>query len=756
MGQRGRPRAHENDAAKMRAYRQRAKSSGVPVRRGTGGGGKSLSKFERAFFIGVDGEGQDYGPIEKHQTTDAEYTSRRHRFSLLNASDNSGSITRELYNGGLRLTTEDCLDFLCDLQADNKNAILVAFASGYDCNHMLMFGLSRLELLALAKGATVLWRGIWNSYEIEYRPRKSLRVARYPGSEGIRWKSTSTGGQIKHPNAVATLWDVWGFFQGSFVDVLGKWLGKDHADIQYITQMKAARSDFEHVKHEEVRHYNQLECRLLAQLMGKVAQAITKLDLSISRWDGAGAIAAAMNSKHDVKASLAACPPDVFEAARVAYSGGHIEAAQIGAHAGTIYHYDVNSAYPSEFIKLPDLNKGVWQHKKIGVEAPDNDGMIYQGSIEHTQWEMIPPPGFTLVRIRWIVETYEPAFCPLFYRTPKGTILYPRQGEGWYWYPEYEAARDYMNVIPADTGQDHLFMVLEWHHFAPSTNERPFNWIKDYYHKRQEWVQEQKAGLLTADTEWKHGAEKIIKLGLNSMYGKTAQQVGARMDYKTDELKLPTYFQLEWAGYVTSGCRAKLMQAAILNPAAVISFATDGLFLTAPISVDAPKEKTLGLWEYQHHDEGMCIVMPGVYWALDAGGEIHAYSRGFDKDTMQTPAAVMEAWRKNKRAMFISQHRLIGIGSAVIGDTFWQLRGRFVQSKRQLNLTGDSGKRYPIPHASIGLPHLKLCRTYPRDNIYSENFLSAKYKIAWIDDDGAREFDPDSVELSYEEEDAIQ
>jgi hypothetical protein len=268
--------------------------------------------------------------------------------------------------------------------------------------------------------------------------------------------------------------------------------------------------------------------------------------------------------------------------------------------------------------------------------------------------------------------------------------------------------------------------------------------VADYYARRQTYIQTARRG------GFESGPEKIIKLGLNALYGKTAQQVGAR--YVDGALRTPPFFQLDWAGYVTAGCRAKLMEAAIQKPHAIIMFATDGLFSTEELDLDCPAEKTLGAWERQVHD-GITVVMPGVYWLHD-GESVKNYSRGFDKREMSETDFILAAWRQRQDTVSISVRRLITLGSACAASSFWNMRGDFTDSKRRLRLDGDNSKRYGVDLAKCA-PWRELVATTPRDH-FLPNTLgvpeSAPYPISWLD---GVSIDVDDPEGERADEDGI-
>ena len=70
--------------------------------------------------------------------------------------------------------------------------------------------------------------------------------------------------------------------------------------------------------------------------------------------------------------------------------------------------------------------------------------------------------------------------------------------------------------------------------------------------------------------------EKTIKLALNSIYGKLAQSVGG-------DGKAPTVANPYYAAATTAYCRRRLIEAALLDPHAIVFFATDGIVSTRPL-----------------------------------------------------------------------------------------------------------------------------------------------------------------------------
>lgn len=115
-----------------------------------------------------------------------------------------------------------------------------------------------------------------------------------------------------------------------------------------------------------------------------------------------------------------------------------------------------------------------------------------------------------------------------------------------------------------------------------------------------------------------NAAEKALKLGLNSCYGKLAQGFGASGN-------LPRFQSYYWAGQVTARTRARMLEAAVASRLPVM-LSTDGIFAVST-RVRASQRPALGTWEGGQVRDLFCI-QPGVYHAHKPTGEVRR-SRGF-------------------------------------------------------------------------------------------------------------------------------
>lgn len=628
--------------------------------------GKRKSIFDFGRFVAIDGEGADYDG--------------KHVYALLSSSRGESIFSES------GLTTDQCLDFLWRQNAAVKNTVFCIFGGSYDAN-MWLRSVSRETLAEINEAEGKYWTRV-GDWLVRYVPRKMFALKPVSG-----W--TKEKGM--------TIWDVQGFFQGSFVSACKSWI-PDFDRLDLIIEGKRARTAFHGSDIDFMRAYNDAENDALVQIMQKFRSGLTECGLKLSRWDGAGAVAMAMYKKHDVRSHYADLPEPVQEAAQHAYFGGRIEIGKVGRYQNTVYHYDINSAYPSVQCTLPSLAGGRWRRVK----------------------NFEPGQKWAVYLVRWdnIVNT---PFCPFPYRSQRQRkVLFPSAGLNWIWYPELSAAFAEFENHPYWEIE-----ILDGWIFEPADNAKPFGWISEYYQRRQRIVAESKR------TGIPNGEEKILKLGLNSLYGKTAQRIG--YDEKTG--RKPPYHNLFYAGYITSATRAKLWAAAMQQPDAIIALATDGIYSQVPLALDCPSEKILGAWEAQEHDE-MTLVQAGFYFYRN-GAEWVSYSRGFDKmretsDIIDCHDKILAAWKKHKTEVFLPCTRFITMKTALKTNEWFE---RWCLWHKTIDESGEEGRKLRImPHGTKrtlsdrrSRPDLYMLATIPTEN-YTPDEISLKHALPWDDD----------------------
>lgn len=492
---------------------------------------------------------------------------------------------------------------------------------------------------------------------------------------------------IKKAGKTVVIYDVISFFQKSFVDACDEYLGKDWPGRETIIREKKRRGNFTWREIKSIANYNDYELETLVELCTELRSRLNGAGLRPKSWIGPGAIASALFVREGVREHMSReIPPEVAAAGRYAYAGGRFECLQYGISRNPAYEYDVNSAYPKALSLVPSLARGTWIHRGKGVNTSR-------------------PDEFALYRVRWrSAPNADPRLPgPLFVRAANGTIAYPMDGENWVWGPEVSNLRDYAEL----TGM--RYTILESWRWSPASAHKPFGFVPALYERRK---------VLKAAGD---GAHIGIKLALNSMYGKTAQQVG--FDRRT--MQPPAWHQLEWAGFVTSWCRATVFRAAMQDLDAVIAFETDALFTRRPL--DLAVSERLGEFELTEFSS-LTYVQSGHYygtaWEKGEWREVQK-SRGVDKgelNRMRTEQYfALPLFMRVQRAQLT---RFVGAGIA-LAQSFEKWR-RWETTEKNLHLW-PMGKRVPLPE----IPGEEWGRTI----CPVAGGMSSAYPVEWVNPD---------------------
>lgn len=518
----------------------------------------------------------------------------------------------------------------------------------------------------------------WKGYGMEWRPGKSFAL----------WKD----------GAYFRIFDVLPFFQRSFVSALDEYFGENWEYRDQIIAGKAARGSFQESQMEEVGEYNAAELVLLVRLVTTLRQRLFAVDLRISRWDGPGAIATALYKKYDTKSYMGEVPDPVAEASRNAYAGGRFELIRQGHSPYPAYQYDIRSAYPSAIATLPCLAHGKWTRR----ETPDT--VLKFGMYRIEVHENINP--FTQPQ-------------PLWRREKDGRIFYANKPHNWFWSPEAQLVLGDPRVT--------FHEAWEW---EQECDHEPFAFVEALYNKRAAL---KKAG---------DGAHIGLKLGLNSLYGKLAQQIGWNRD-EEGQLRIPPYHCLEWAGYVTAHCRSNVYRAAMLAPNDIIAFETDAVFSRVPLAVDIGER--LGQWEATEYSN-LTYLKSGMYYATRSDGREVEKARGINKGTLTRQTVIENISGNNK--MEARQTRFITLGQALHQDfTLWR---KWITGPKMIS-TMVWGKRIECPFPDWWQKETGDGWAETMVGFNEEDEFSHPYTVAWIDPDNYEDADMmDIRKLDYE------
>jgi hypothetical protein len=412
-------------------------------------------------------------------------------------------------------------------------------------------------------------RTIWRGWELEHIPHKWFKVKR--------------GG------IVAKIFDIRSFFTGGLVSVLtewgiGPWGESDEfkEERRIVETMKGRRAEFLYKEIDAIAVYMRLELKYTKVLMHVLRQTFKDAGYLPRSWHGPGALARMALTRHKVYNAMCSTPEAVRKAAQYAFAGGRFELFKAGLVEAKTYIADLNSAYPYFATKLPNLSKGKWRQSR-GYE----------------------PDKFAVYRIRYSGKPDSFGLYPLFCRLPSGNVVWPYRCEGWYWAPEAQ-------LVANDPAAEFLDA---WVFDEDDPSDRPFAFLFDYYRRRK----------ILKDAG--NPAEYTFKLIINSIYGQLAQRAGWDRKAYTG----PKSHQLEWAGFITSACRAAVYECAKASGPNLISIDTDGVTSSAPFSGIA-SSSNLGGWGLDEYDDGL-FWQSGIYMLKRGDEWIKARTRGIPKGT---------------------------------------------------------------------------------------------------------------------------
>lgn len=500
------------------------------------------------------------------------------------------------------LSTVDCFEFL--LQLPKKNQTIVCFGLNYDAN-MWIRDLLKRDLIELWETSSCVYLVKKEMYRIEWIPAHWFKIEK-----------------LKGPSV--TIFEVWGFFQSSFVNALKAWGFETQPEMEY---MKSQRGEFSPDDIDRVIRYCKSETVSLVHLMNALQAACKVAKIVPRRWLGAGSLAGTMLtdnkwvSNHHVHDEELG-PPESHDAIMRGYFGGRVEMLSQGIFKA-VQSADIRSAYPYAITHLPSLQDGTLTHRKS-----------YDPNLSHALW-----------RVSWDYPEKIGSVMPFPLRY-KGDVYYPTKGSGW-----YHACEVYTAVMLGYPLTIHEGWVLK----NADPNCKPLAWVRKVYDLRNQWKKEGIA------------AEKVLKLSLNSLYGKFAQGIGYKPSHWSKRDYAPRWQSYFWAGEITARTRARMLEAAnkCQQP---IMIATDGLFCVK----DCPSESfDLGGWEVSSYDS-LFVARAGVYRAFTPEKAEIRRTRGFHAREVDWDA--LEEHYEESSDITIpyryKSRRFIGLGSALMRKDF--------------------------------------------------------------------------------------
>lgn len=246
------------------------------------------------------------------------------------------------------------------------------------------------------------------------------------------------------------------------------------------------------------------------------------------------------------------------------YYGGRFELLKKGYFDKKMFVNDINSAYPFAMTQLQDPTVGEW--KKVDRPHRDRPYQFIRGTFFIVQDTISPFPN----RLKNGLIVF-----------PNGRIESTVTGEEFWFALDNNLIRHYE--------------IKECWEFTPSRAVFPLQSMMErlYNYRKQ----------LKAEGD---ELEQVVKIIINSTYGKMLQKVKKGNRYKAGRLFNPVM-----GSYVTAKCRVQLLEQALKRQDDIVGFATDSIFSTKKLP-GIPVNNRLGGWDEDKYKEAL-MIMSGVY-----------------------------------------------------------------------------------------------------------------------------------------------
>lgn len=566
---------------------------------------------------------------------------------------------------GERLQFTQIVDYALDIAMANPNCFHVGYFFRYDQN-MIIQTLTALQKTRLYETQRVSVKVGNYRYAVKWIPGKRITLSKR--------NLTTEKVQSIRIDDFAT------FLGKSFIAAYEALCSNMASDSQkaILAEGKANRSLTTFYDLPKVKEYWQTEIVMLEQLATTFRDIIYAADFKLIEWYGPGALANYLRKtlglvQHEWGGKEENMPRAVHDASKRAYFGGRFEQFKVGRITGPIYVYDINSAYPYGFTRLPTLAEGGFWRR---VEKPSS----YQKDI------------FGVYRVEWHYSVFGSirAF-PLPIRLDGFPGVFGPRASGWYWHPEIQVMHELENP-------KHYSIIEGWEWVPIDPLARPWSFIEDMFTQRLELKGKGSP------------VEMAYKLAMNSLYGKMAQRIG----WDEDTFKPPKAHTLPIAGWITSNCRSMIYYAAKQIPHDhLIAIETDSIITTYPLHKHGlPIGKDLGQWDMAKYDE-IIMLQSGLYLYRIGTEWRKPKSRGMDAESLTEPLisrylTSLRPGEKWEPLLVPQKERFIGLGAAISRSRqadrtlnphkMNQLHCRWESTPREL-LPGMKGKRIHVAKA---------------------------------------------------------
>jgi len=585
-------------------------------------------------------------------------------------------------NDGDILTSEEIFDIIT--QKYFRNTLNVWFNLGFDAEVILKV-LPEDKLKVLQVTNQVEWQ---DYYRITYLPNKFLRIE--SGISPKDEKGKSFDNSVEY-------FDVAQLFQNNLKGAVKEWLPDN--DIQKNGQNIDVKrfNEIEYIQdnYEKILEYAKDDVILTRQITEKLIKTAEDIDIPCGKPFSTGYLAESY-LKNRLPHKIGWGPDTMQAMAWDSYAGGRFEVFKRG-NVGEVVGPDINSAYPAIMKDLPDPSTLQWQYFHPTETMP------------------------TLADIR----NADFGFLEAYITTDKSKTIQPfslKIDD----IVKYPALDNYKTTALIDTflfaldnGYIKDFQLLKAYLGEEDSNTKyPFGFFPDLYKQRKVW-----------ENKEKYRRAWLLKIILNSMYGKTAQtqykvelapdnlniddipegvKVGAGPSNEVPHLKYQecgSLFNPFISTYITGLTRLELHKAVekygLVDD--TVLFATDSIMVDKEayyssdfsdlLSNDSISyQDQLGMWDFDYEGKGF-VIGSGVYEVELPDGTIKMATRGFRESKL---GSFKEAAQKaNGNGITIQHNRPYTLGEAMHQKKLDNTDiGKFFKGQRELKPDFDRKREW--------------------------------------------------------------
>lgn len=386
-----------------------------------------------------------------------------------------------------------------------------------------------------------------------------------------------------------SFYDIYGFFKKQTLrQSCNTWLEKDILALD--KEVFCNNPLFEQNKLQQLKIFAQMEAGYTAQLAGKLNKKLQTNNINLTRFYGASCVISHFLNKWKAKENFHnyRYPRQMSEllwnAHTSAFYGGRIEQLKLGT-IKDVNIYDINSAYSYASMFLPEMKQKPYFAR---------------------EWK---PEPFSLWFAEYDFTSLNSYIGFLPFRAWNNSIKFPLKASGWFWQPELDfIIQNYPQCI--DVKHGFVLPYKKQVSFAPE--------LQKLYDLRLKLKQEN------------NPLEKIIKLALSNINGRFSQNISKQR-----------YYNLFYAGFVTSVTRRQLLQAVKGKEAETVCFQTDAIHTTADLSKNISVSNEIGDFKVTHYDN-VLYLDNGVYQAFSDGVLKKAKTRGLKTLDFQNALSEMQ------------------------------------------------------------------------------------------------------------------